>query len=453
MQLAIKGGKPVREQPFPAQNIVGPEEREAVERVLNNGILTGYQGNWSKNFYGGPEVRKLEEEFADKFESKHAIACNSATSGIIMALGAVKDKLKRTIVTPYSMTCSASAPLIYNSEPLFADIERDYYCLDTNDVKNKVSSFVNAILPVSLFGQPYDVEGINKIAKEHGLWVIEDAAQALGSKYKEKFAGTLGDIGIFSLNQGKHLTAGEGGIVLTDNDDLALKCRMIMNHAEAVQHSMHTQGDYSRSTLNLVGMNLRMTELTAAVARAQLSKFDQLLEQRMKNIAWLYKELEQVECLELPKIRKDCTHTYYVFPMKYIPVDGITREMFVNAVKAELSPITNRESEGVFVNEGYIEPIYKMPLFGNLGGVCPECERQQYEELIILHRYFAPPSTIADLKFVAEAFQKVWEYREELLPPKPPPTKIEKSVHSSMETASTALKSLGEAFNKVRRRE
>jgi|GEM_PF-110460 len=462
-KLAITGGTPVRTTLFPSQNTIGPEEKAAANRVLDSGLLTGYQGSWGPNFRGGREVRALEEEWAAKFGVRHAIACNSATSGLFIACGAAglgyavdKDGVGRksgdAIVTPFSMTCSATAPMGWNTGVQFADIERDHYCLDAQSVYSILNygfRKYSAIIPVSLFGQPYDAEAVNMLAKERGMLVIEDAAQAVGStleweeedktvktqypnqvlKIKRKrYAGTLGDIGVYSFNLGKHLTAGEGGMLVTDSDELAARCRLIMNHAEAVIHGAAgaPKDDaearlYYEAGARLFGFNLRLPEISAAVVRVQLAKMDTMIKQRVDNVAYLVDRLKDIPCLEMPKVRPGATHTHYVLPLKYSRIGdtgeqmGIHRNKFVDAVKAELKPVRDRESEGVTIGCGYIQPIQSMPLFGRSLDETPECRRQWQDELIVVHRMFGPMASRRDLDDVANAFAKVWEHHEELL--------------------------------------
>ena len=373
--------------------MIGPEEKAAVLRVMENGELSGYQGNWSDSFYGGPEVQALEKEWAEYFGAKHAIACNSATSGLWMALAAIGLQLDlnnsygksflnnvydnmefcgitgefegyhppEVIVTPYSMTCSASVPLLFGAKPVFADIEKDYYCLDPKAVEAAITPHTKAIIVVDLFGQPYAADEINAIAKKHGIYVIEDAAQAIGAKYKGKFAGTLGDIGVFSLNRHKHIQCGEGGVVVTDNDKLARKLRLLMNHAEAVVNDLERQSlleleIYDIGSIScMVGMNLRMTELSAAVSREQLKKLPGILKQ------------VRIDANCFPVLtRPGCEHAFYRYAMS----------------KEEIIYISDNYFNW---KKHYITPIYKMPLFKALGypeGLCPVCE--EVEENIVL---------------------------------------------------------------------
>ena len=433
MRLAIHGGTPVRTKPFPVHRTIGSEEKEAVNRVLDSGVLSKYLGCWHEDFYGGPEVKALEEEWARYFGSKHAIAVNSCTSGLYCAVGATGvEPGQEIIVSPYTMSATATAPLIYNAIPVFADIEDDCFCLDPSSIESKITSRTKAIIVVDIFGQPYDADSINAIARKHGLYIIEDTAQAPGAKLKGSFAGTLGDIGVFSLNYHKHIHCGEGGVVVTDNDKLAEKVRLIRNHAEAVVEAKQV-----KDLVNMVGFNFRMTEMEAAVARCQLKKLPGLLDKRVENCTWLTQKLATIPAITPPKIRENATHSYYVHACKFNEeLAGISRNKFVDAVKAELPFFEGREAEGVKLSYGYVKPLYLQPIFqqkiayGSKGipfvapyyegdvnyakGICPVTERMHEEELF-LHELMLPCLAKDDLEDVWHAFEKVWGNREQLL--------------------------------------
>lgn len=427
--LAINGGDKVRKKCFPAYRVIGREEEEAALRVIRSGVLSRYLGCWDDDFYGGPEVRAVEEEWANYYGVKHAISINSATSGIYCAVGAIgTEPGDEIIVTPYSMCASATAPLIYNAIPVFADIEYDYYCLDPEDIERKITDKTKAIIVVDILGQPYDADRINKIAREHGLHVIEDNAQGPLATYDGKLAGTLGDIGVFSLNYHKHIHCGEGGIVVTNDDELAERVRLIRNHAEAVVGSKGT-----RNLANLIGFNLRMTEIEAAITREQLKKVKRLVEERRNNVAYLEKGLSDIECLKMPKVRERCTHSYYLHAMKYDEeLTGVSRERFVDAIRAELMPFELREHEGPKVNLGYRMPLYEQPIFKERiaygkkgypfrkkdvyrdgGTACPTCDKVCYSETII-SEMMRPFLSNEDRDDVVDAFHKVVENFDEL---------------------------------------
>lgn len=331
-------------------------EEEAVLRVMRSGSISGYMGN-VQGMYGGTEIQALEKEWAEYFKVKHAIAVNSNTSGLWCALASLRLKQgDEVIVTPYSMTCSASLPLLFGAVPVFADIEPHFYCLDPRSIEQKITERTKAIVVVDLFGQPYDADRINAIGKKYGIPIIEDAAQAPAAEYKGKYAGTLGDIGVFSLNFHKHINCGEGGIVVTDDDNTAMRIRLLMNHAEAIENDYERQNNpLTDNVSGLIGMNLRMTELQAAITRVQLRKLDDIMK--------VYRN----DAENFPvKVRPDCEHSFYRYAFTEYPFEF------------ELP-------EGFAFKHNYITPLYKLPLFRNLGygqNQCPVCE--EVESKIIL---------------------------------------------------------------------
>ncbi|MDD2357034.1 MAG: DegT/DnrJ/EryC1/StrS family aminotransferase [Thiovulaceae bacterium] len=430
MKLAINGGKKLRETPFPAYNTIGVQEEEAVLRVLRSGKLSTYIGSWHTDFYGGNEVRALEAEWADFFGVKHAISVNSATSGLYAAVGAIGiNPGDEVIVSPYTMSASATAILLYGGIPVFADIEENYFCIDPKSVESKITSKTKAIMAVDIFGQASDFKALREIAKRHDLKIIEDTAQAPYAKYNGKFAGTLGDIGVFSLNYHKHIHSGEGGIVVTDDDELAFKVQLIRNHAESV---LSAKGYKDKNELNnMLGFNYRMTEIEAAIASVQLTKLKDLAEERVKNVRYLEEKLRELPFLTIPPVREDCEHVYYIHPLLFNEeVASIHRNRFMDAVKAELPPTIMRDDSAVLLSYGYVKPLYLQPLyqekicFGEYPfslsdreykkGDCPVCERLHYD-LLITHELMRPGMSEADMDDVVAAFVKVWENRAELV--------------------------------------
>lgn len=432
MKLAIRGGEKLRSDPFPAYNTIGTEEEEAVLRVLRSGKLSTFLGTWHDDFFGGPEVRALESEWAEYFGVKHAISVNSATSGLYAAVGACGiTPGDEVIVSAYTMSASATAALVYGAIPVFADIEEDFYCLDVKSIEAKITAKTKAIIVVDIFGQPYDADAINALAKKHNLYVIEDTAQAPGAMLGEKYAGTLGDIGIYSLNYHKHIHSGEGGVIVTNDDTLADKIRLIRNHAEAV---LSARGIKDRSELvNMVGYNYRMTEIEAAIAREQLKKLPSLLAQRLENTAYLNEQLAQIPCIKPTKIRSGAKHAFYVHPLQFgAEMAGMHRNRFIDAVKAELPPTLLREESTVLLSYGYVKPLYLQPLyqeriaFGRDGypfslsdvtypkGLCPITEEMHFNRLVT-HEFMRPGMSKADMDDVVRAFVKVWENKEELI--------------------------------------
>jgi len=434
MKLAINGGKPVRQNKFPYYNVIGDEEKKAVGRVLDSGVLSRYIGCWHPLFLGGPEVQALEAEWADYFNIKHAIAVNSCTSGLYSAVGAIKiEPGDEVIVSPYTMTASVTGVIVFNGIPVFADIEEDYFCIDPKSLERRIGPRTKAIIAVDLFGHPYDVEAINDIARKHDLYVIEDAAQAPGAKYKEQFAGTLGDIGIYSLNYHKHIHCGEGGMVVTNDDELADRIRLIRNHGEAV-----VEGMGCTDIVNIIGFNFRMPEIEAAITRCQLEKLETLVAEGCDNALYLSGRIGEIPAIIPPKIRKYCTHSYYGHAFRFNEsVAGVSRDRFIDAVIAELAPTEKRENEGPLLSAGYVKPLYLQSMFQQKiaygsGGFpftlrdpgakplnyekdsCPVVERMHEKELFV-NEIMRPGMSRQDLDDVATAFEKVWENRFELM--------------------------------------
>lgn len=426
-ELAIHGGPKVREALFPAHVTVAAEEKAAVSRVIDSGVLSNYLGAHHENFMGGSHVRACEDAWAAHFGAKHALAVNSNTSGLIAALGAAGvGPGDEVIVTPYSMSASASAPLFWGALPVFADVEPDMFCLDPTSVAAAITPRTKAILAVDLFGQPIDAPALRALAQTHGLTIIEDAAQAPDATLGGEKAGLLGDIGIFSLNYHKHIHAGEGGILVTDDDRLAERVALIRNHAEAVVGPMGVT-----DLTNMIGYNFRMTEIEAAIATCQLQKLPRLMAARRERVAYLEQAMAGFEPITLPKVRDGAEHAYYVHACLWDPDCGIARDTFIDAVRAELPCFELREKEGVKLNAGYVRPLYMLPAFqqrvsiGRSGGplaeswqdfapgLCPVVEDLHHTRLFS-HEFIVPSMERSDIDDVVRAFEKVWGQRDRL---------------------------------------
>lgn len=433
-KLALLGGKKIRTEKFPAYMPIGKAELENTKEVFESSIFSRFLGCWHNDFFGGPQVQELEKKWAEYFNVKHAISVNSATSALYCAVGAVgTEPFDEIIVSPYTMCASATAPLIYNAIPVFADVEPDCFCLDVKSIEEKITDKTRAIIVVDILGQPYNAVEINKLAKKHNLKVIEDCAQAPYAKLNGQFAGTLGDIGIYSLNYHKHIHSGEGGILVTNDDELANKLRLIRNHAEAV---VEAKGD--KDLVNMVGYNYRMTEIECAIANRQLDKLENLVVERRKNIQYLENKLKEIPFLTMPKVREGAEHAYYQHAFLFDEkIAGIHRNKFVEAVSAELMPIELRETEGIKVGCGYIRPLYLLPMFqnkiayGSKGfpwnyaqkennriydyskGICPVVEDLHFNKLIA-HEYMRAGLSKNDLDDVIKAFYKVAENIDDL---------------------------------------
>jgi dTDP-4-amino-4,6-dideoxygalactose transaminase len=420
--LAIKGGTPLRRTPFPAYVTIGEEEKKAVMEVLDSKVLSDFLGVWSPKFFGGPRVQRLEKEWSAYFRVKHAVSVNSATSGLNAAVGAAGvGPGDEVIVSPYTMSASATAALVYGGIPVFADISPDTFCLDPASVRQCVTPRTRAIIAVDLFGHPAEMNEIMAVAREHDLVVIEDAAQAPGARYHGRHAGTLAHIGVFSLNYHKTIHCGEGGVVVTDSDALAERVRLIRNHAEAVVDAKGTQ-----DLVNMIGFNYRMTEIEAAIASEQLKKLESLLAPRIAAAEFLTRRLGRLPGLTPPVTRAGARHGFYVYALRHdASQTGVSREQLAAALAAE----------GLPISQGYVRPIYLQPAyqqrmgFGRDGfpfnladpktllrykhGACPVTERMHERELLLTNICHAGV-TEQDLEDFCAGFEKVFAGLREL---------------------------------------
>ncbi len=277
-ELALLGGTPVSGTAFPRDTSIGEAERTAAMAVLERGVLSQFLGEGGPDFYGGPEVRALEAEFAAAFGAEFAVSTNSATTALQTALAAAGiEPGDEVIVSPFTMSATAATIVLQNAVPVFADIHPATYCLDPASVRARLTKHTRAIMCVDIFGQPAHWDALREIAREHDLKLLEDAAQAAGASYRGRRAGTLGDAGVLSLNYHKIIHSGEGGVLLTDDPLIATRAQLTRNHGELVADKVALP-----DIVNTVGSNYRMTELEASIGRAQLRRLPSLFERRAR---------------------------------------------------------------------------------------------------------------------------------------------------------------------------
>lgn len=421
--LAILGGLPVRETPVPHYNTIGAEEKKAVMDVLDSGELSGFIAYPGKEFWGGPRVQALEARFREMFGVKHALSVNSATSGLHAALSAMSiGPGDEVIVPPYTMSASATMVLMCGAVPIFADIDAETFCIDPASVEANITPQTKGIVAVNLYGQPAPLNELQTIATRHGLFILEDNAQAPAATLDGRFTGTIGDAGVFSFNRHKTMQSGEGGVIVTNDDRIAEKVALFRNHGEVVVRPMGIT-----DLVNAIGVNYRMTEMEAAVALCQLEKLKGLNAHRVSMADYLNQELVKTGVITPPAVRTNATHVYYFYAMKFDSEKaGLPRDLFAKAVSAE----------GVPLRPGYLKPLYLEPLyqkkicFGPNGfpftanprydtlpyapGTCPTCERLEESELIITPFIF-PPLDRTDMDQFIEACSKVLQNRDALL--------------------------------------
>lgn len=419
--LAIHGGKPVLKKPFPPVYNIGKEELRAVTSVLKRGPLSDFVGAKGPYFLGGKQVKKLEALFCKKFGVKHAVSFNSATTALHAAVAALGiGPGDEVIVSPYSMCASATAIVMNGAVPVFADIDEKTFCLDPESVRSRITPRTKAIMAVNIFGGPAEFDGLLKIAKEFNIKIIEDNAQSPGATYKGRYAGTIGNIGVFSFNVHKTIQSGEGGVLVTNDDMYAFRAQLARNHGEAY---VDQDPDYAGGPI--IGSNYRMTELEAAIAYEQLRKLDFLNKKRLELVNYLTKQLAVIPGLVLPYVAKDTTHVFYVYPIK---VDasklGISRDNFARAMTAEGFPMSL----------GYTKPLYLLRVFQEqkafnntnfpfvgshyagkanyAKGICPVVERMHEKEFTFttVCQY---PRTKKHIDLFVRAVKKVCTNRQE----------------------------------------
>jgi len=428
-KLALLGGKPLRTKPFSNRVSMGREEKEAVMRVMDSDVLSGFVGAAGRFFNGGPEVVSFESAWSEKYGFQHAISTNSWSTGLQVAIGALGiEPGDEVICPPYTMSASATVAMFYGGIPVFADIDPWRFSIDPVDIERKITARTKAIVVVHLFGCPADMDPILSLAKKYDLKIIEDAAQAPGVLYKGQPVGAIGDVGGFSLNFHKHIQTGEGGLIVTNNDDTALRCRLIRNHGE------NAADDYGLTDIsNTLGSNYRYTELQAAIAKAQFEKLDDMLKHRAELASALDKRIDQISGLERQKIEATSTHAYYMYPIIFdADVIGISRSTFVRAVNKEL-PVSRHWDTTPFA-EGYVKPLYWNRMYQNqiaIGkkgfpfscnsnveydysvGSCPVVE-DLYRSKMLISPLVREGITLEDIHDFANAIEKVIANIEEL---------------------------------------
>ncbi len=276
---------------------LGAEELELLRQVIESGTLTSTKGDF---------VKQLEAGFAKKLGAKHAFACASGTAAIHCAVAAINPEPGDEIITTSITDMGGLTPIIFQGAiPVFADVDPVTYNVTARCIEKVISEKTKAIIVTHLFGNPCDMAPIQELAKKHGIPVIEDCAQAFLSTYREQYVGTIGDIGCFSLQQGKHITTGEGGIVVTNNDAFARHMFLYINKAWGY-------GD-AKPDHYFAALNYRMSELQGAVALAQLGKLENVVASRTRLADSLTTKLSGIAGISTPAVTQDSSHTYWKY--------------------------------------------------------------------------------------------------------------------------------------------
>ena len=416
-KLAIFNGPKTVKKKFKKYVSIGKEERKAALKVLKKGVLSDYLGEKDPKFYGGEQVNKFERYIEKFFNVKHAITTNSWTSGLVAAVGAIGiEPGDEVIVTTWTMCATATSILHWNAIPVFADIDEKTYTIDPKSIEKNISKYTKAIIAVDIYGHPTNMKAILKIAKKYNLKVISDAAQAPGAFYGKKYAGTLGDIGGFSLNCHKHINTGEGGILVTNNDIYAERLRLIRNHAEAV-----VDDSINNNTPNMIGHNFRLGEIESAIGLEQFKKLKKKVYRRQQIAKYLDKYLSKLKGITTPKVEKNCTHSFYIYAIQIDEkITKVKKDIIFKALKAEgLDNLIDK-----YFNLHLLPMYQKKYAYGTKGfpwnssiskrnvnykkGICPVAEGINKDKLIIIELCVYDFND-SELKILVRCFKKVWE--------------------------------------------
>lgn len=358
--LAIDGGKPVRTQgPIVEQDVFDDEELQALIEVARQ-----------KQLRRGAATEVYEKNIAEWFGAKHAIAVSSGTTSLHIALAAFGiGPGDEVIVTPYTFIASDTCVLEQNAIPIFADIDTDHLGLDPKDIERKITPRTKAIIPVHLNGNPVDMDAIMDIAGRHNLWVLEDAAQALGATYKGKKVGTIGHVGSFSTITGKITNTGEGGFVITDDDDLYEKMWGYMDFARR-----RSMGKASKYHWGLPCTNYRITNLQAAIGIQQMKRADWLIARRTENANYISERLKDLPGVVVPSESAWGERVYFYYILRLLPeVLGTDMLNFAVALAAEGVYDINYIRTTRWLMPQYLEPLF-LNKTGYGGTTCPfEC--------------------------------------------------------------------------------
>ncbi|MFO8110557.1 MAG: DegT/DnrJ/EryC1/StrS family aminotransferase [Thermoplasmata archaeon] len=315
-----------------AKPLIGEKELKSIKEVLDSGMLAQ-----------GEIVKKFEEEFADYLGARYGKAVSNGTAALDVALKSMDIGHGDEVITsPFSFIASSNCVLFQGAKPVFSDIEEDSFNLDPELVMEKINDKTKAILVVHLFGQPANMGAFKDIAEDHGLYLIEDACQAHGAEYKGQKVGSIGDAGTFSFYPTKNMTTSEGGIVVTNDEDIDRKANLVRDHGQSAKY-----------THDMLGYNLRMTNIAAAIGRCQLEKLDSWNDKRIKNAEMLTSEIKKIPGLTPPAVVDGVKHVFHQYVVKVEDDHPMSREELMAALR----------EDGVGTAVHYPMPITDQPLY------------------------------------------------------------------------------------------
>ncbi|MGA8737563.1 MAG: DegT/DnrJ/EryC1/StrS family aminotransferase [Nitrososphaeraceae archaeon] len=356
---------------------IDDEERQEILKVLDEGILT------SASNFGGKRVQDFERLLADFLHVKHAIAVNSGTAALHASILAAGIKESDEILIPsFTFVATANSVACTGAKPVFVDIEKDTYTMDPLDLENKITKKTRAIMPVHLYGHPAKMDEIKEIANKHSIIVIEDACQSLGSTYDGKQTGTLGQMGCFSMYASKVLTSGEGGAITTDSDEFAEKLRMIRNH-----------GMVNGYDTRIIGFNMRLPEISAAIAKTQMKKIQSMLDKRASNARKLGQLLSNKikdKNIVLPHENQRTKYNWYLYTVA------------LNDSRDKVKKFLNDSGIGATIY--YDPPVHQTPFYSKFYN--GELEITEWASKSVLSLPVHPSITEKDLDFMANKVEE-----------------------------------------------
>jgi UDP-4-amino-4,6-dideoxy-N-acetyl-beta-L-altrosamine transaminase len=388
-RLAINGGVPVRETYLPyGKQWMDEEDIQAVAQCLKGDYLTT-----------GPAIVQFERDIADYVGAKYAVAFANGTAALHAACFAAGiTHGDEVVTTPMTFAASANCILYQSSKPVFADIRTDTYNIDPDAIKKVITGKTKAIIPVDFTGQPADLNAIRKLANQHGLILIEDAAHALGAIYNKKRIGSISDMTMFSFHPVKQITTGEGGIITTNKKEYFDRLIQFRTHGITRDPAKmnENQGPWYYE-MQFLGYNYRITDIQAVLGSSQLKKLDSFLGLRKKYAAMYNEAFKDMMQLHTPYQADGCVSSWHLYIIRLrLDVLKVGRREIFEAL----------QKENIGVNVHYI-PVYWQPYYQNLGykkGLCPNAE-QLYEEMITLPLF--PAMTEKDVHDVIRAVKKV----------------------------------------------
>jgi dTDP-4-amino-4,6-dideoxygalactose transaminase len=354
-KLAISGGTPIlTRDDYKNWPVITEDDRRYVMDVLDSGIVAGATG---------PQAVALQNEFAAFLGAKHCLTTCSGTAALHMALAAVGVGPGDEVIVPaYTFLASASCVLHQMAIPVFADIDPRTYTLDPARFEAAITPRTKAVIPVHIQGCPADMDPILDIARRHGLHVIEDACQAHGAKYKGRMCGTLGIASAFSLNNLKNLCGGEGGLFVTDSDDILHKGDLVRYFGDECDEKTLRQ----KYNASILGYMYRNNELPAALARGQLKHLCELNATRIRNAEYLSRELAKIPGVIPPVCPPECRHVYWFYAVRF---DSKAAGLDVDCRKFRIAVEKALFKEGLLVGQWQSMPVCAQDIFQSKIGV------------------------------------------------------------------------------------